>query len=180
MTEKNASRRIPRITYFVFLVVVIALLLVMVLLSQRATQAAPSQPIDFSHQRHDEIGIECLYCHPNALRSDFAGIPSVQTCVGCHQIIATDKEEIQVLLDYWDREEPIPWQPVVQMADHVFFSHQPHLSASINCETCHGDVGEMTAVRPEINMDMGWCLDCHLEQPEEKVARLTDCMACHE
>jgi hypothetical protein len=55
---------------------VVVLLLAMVLLSKRASQAAPSQPIDFSHQRHDEIGIECLYCHPNALRSDFAGIPS--------------------------------------------------------------------------------------------------------
>jgi hypothetical protein len=28
-------------------------------------------------------------------------------------------------------------------------------------------------------MDMGWCLDCHVNQPEEKVARLADCLACH-
>jgi hypothetical protein len=29
-------------------------------------------------------------------------------------------------------------------------------------------------------MDMGWCLRCHLEQPQEKVARLADCIACHQ
>jgi len=37
----------------------------------------------------------------------------------------------------------------------------------------------MAAARPVRRMDMGWCLNCHLEQPEEKVARLADCLACH-
>jgi hypothetical protein len=37
----------------------------------------------------------------------------------------------------------------------------------------------MTVARLTVNMDMGWCLDCHLEQPEEKIARLADCLACH-
>jgi hypothetical protein len=65
------------------------------------------------------------------------------------------------------------------MPDHVYFSHQPHLLAGLNCETCHGDVGQMDGAHLTINMDMGWCLDCHLEQPEDQVARLADCLACH-
>ena len=150
-----------------------------IVLSQRAALAAPSQPIPFSHQLHSEQSIQCLFCHPNAMRSDVAGIPSVERCIGCHRTIATDHEEIQVLLGYWEQQEPIPWQPVVKMADHVFFSHQPHLLAAVSCESCHGDVGQMETTRPALNMDMGWCLKCHLEQPAEKVAKLADCLACH-
>jgi hypothetical protein len=28
-------------------------------------------------------------------------------------------------------------------------------------------------------MDMGWCIECHLDQPEAQVKRLVDCLACH-
>lgn len=161
------------------LVGMIGLVIAGILLSQRAALAAPSQPITFSHVLHTEKSIQCLFCHPNAMRSDAAGIPSVERCVGCHKTIANDQDEIQVLLGYWEQEEPIPWQPVVKMADHVFFSHQPHLLAGVSCEICHGEVGQMESTHPALNMDMGWCLSCHLEQPEEKVARLADCLACH-
>ncbi len=65
------------------------------------------------------------------------------------------------------------------MADFVFFSHQPHLGAGLNCEDCHGDLASMAGARLVEEMDMGWCLVCHLRQPEEKVARLADCAACH-
>jgi hypothetical protein len=30
-----------------------------------------------------------------------------------------------------------------------------------------------------VKMDMGWCLDCHLKQTENKVAHLADCLTCH-
>jgi len=161
------------------LVGIAVLVVAAILLSHRSAQAAPAQPIAFSHGTHAEAGIECLFCHPNAMRSDVAGMPSVQRCVGCHQTIATTRKRIQTVMGYWERGEAIPWQPINEMADFVFFSHQPHLLAGVNCETCHGDVGKMTAARPVINMDMGWCLNCHLNQPQTEVARLTDCMACH-
>ena len=99
--------------------------------------------------------------------------------MGCHAIIATEDKAVQALASYWERGQPIPWNRVNQQPDFVYFSHQPHLGAGINCETCHGDVGHMTVARPVVKMDMGWCLDCHLKQPEAKAARLTDCLACH-
>ena len=150
-----------------------------ILLSQRTAESAPAQPIAFSHRTHAEAEIQCLFCHPNALRSDVAGMPSVERCAGCHRTIATTRRRIQTGLGYWERSEPIPWQPINKMADFVFFSHQPHLAAGVGCETCHGDVGKMNAARQVVNMDMGWCLNCHLKQPETAVARLTDCLACH-
>lgn len=161
-------------------IAVLALVAASIVFSQRAVFAAPEQPLRFSHQIHNQAQIACLFCHPNATRTDIAGLPSVQRCIGCHQTIANDRPEIQTVLGYWERQEPIPWAPVNRMADFVFFSHQPHLSASLNCETCHGAVGQMTVVRPVVDMDMGWCLECHLEQPTEKIAWLTDCLLCHE
>jgi hypothetical protein len=150
-----------------------------IVISQVSARAAPDQPIEFSHRTHSQAEIDCLFCHPNPLRSDIAGIPSVQRCVGCHRIIASDREQVQEVLGYGERGEPIPWVPVQFQPDHVIFSHHPHIRSGIACETCHGDVAAMSVTRPAFIMDMGWCLSCHQEQPEEKVARLTDCLACH-
>lgn len=161
------------------LVGIAALGVAALLLNRRVAQAAPVQPIAFSHRIHADSGIQCLFCHPSPMRSDVAGIPSVERCVGCHQTIASGRAPIKTVLSYWERGEPIPWEPITHMADFVFFSHQPHLLAGISCEACHGAVGQMSVVRPVVNMDMGWCLDCHLRQPQAKVARLTDCLVCH-
>jgi len=147
--------------------------------TRRRLTATPDQPIAFSHQRHDTAGVPCLYCHPNALRSDAAGIPTVEKCVGCHRTVATDRPRIQQVLSYWEAGEVIPWTRVEDQPDFVFFSHQPHLRSGLNCESCHGMVQEMDTVHSVVDMDMGWCLECHQDQPQEKVARLEDCIACH-
>jgi hypothetical protein len=150
-----------------------------VFLTRMREQIAPSQPIDFSHQTHAEASVQCLYCHSSAMRSSVASLPSVQKCMGCHTMIATESEEIQVLTSYWEDNEPIYWVEVNQQPDFVYFSHQPHTNAGVSCETCHGNVSQMTIARPIVRMDMGWCLNCHLEQSEEDIARLADCMTCH-
>lgn len=177
-------RRIPRAIFrlrWLFLFFVVALVLISaILISRRFALASPAQPIPFSHRLHSDAGIQCLFCHPNAPRSDIAGIPSVQKCVGCHQFIATDSEAIQLVLGYWERTEPIPWNRVTRIPDHSYFSHQPHILAGESCETCHGNVGQMTVARSVVIMDMGWCLNCHLDQPEEKAAFLSDCLTCHQ
>ena len=150
-----------------------------VLFTRVQVQATPQQPVAYSHRAHVEAGVGCLFCHSSALRSPVAGIPSVQKCMGCHAVIATDSPQIQELAGYWERDEPIPWLRVNVQPDFVYFDHQPHLGAAINCESCHGDIGGMDITRPVVKMDMGWCLDCHLKQSPEKVARLADCLACH-
>lgn len=158
---------------------IIAGLVVGVILTRAQVFAAPEQPIAYSHRTHVEAGVQCLFCHTSALRSDLAGIPSVQKCMGCHAIIATETPDVQVLAGYWERRQPIPWNRVNRQPDFVYFSHQAHLGAGINCEACHGDVGNMTVDRPVAKMDMGWCLECHLKQPAEVVNRLADCLTCH-
>ena len=166
------------------IVVIIGLLLfvgvvISIILTRARVLAAPEQPIAYNHQVHVENGIQCLYCHSEAARSEIAGIPSMEKCMGCHSYIATEGEEVQDLFGYWERGEPIPWARVNIQPDFVYFSHQPHTLSGLNCEECHGDVSNMDAAKPVVKMDMGWCLNCHEKQNEEKIARLVDCLACH-
>lgn len=165
---------------FIFIIVLLVVGAVGgILLTRTRVLAVPEQPIDYSHRTHVEAGLQCLFCHSSALRSPVAGVPSVAKCMGCHNVIATESPEIQRVAGYWERGEPIPWVRVNVEPDFVFFTHQPHLGSGISCETCHGEVGEMDAVRPVGKKDMGWCLACHLDQPEPKAAHLADCLTCH-
>jgi c(7)-type cytochrome triheme protein len=59
----------------------------------------------------------------------------------------------------------------------VFFSHRRHVTvAKVECQTCHGAIGEATAPpgRPAVNQSMEWCISCH-----EKRQVSVDCNACH-
>lgn len=48
----------------------------------------PDQPIAFSHRLHaGEMEIACLYCHSEAAKSRFAGIPSADECMNCHRFV---------------------------------------------------------------------------------------------
>ena len=159
------------------LIVIIVAGIVLVLTTQ--AQAAPQQPIAFSHQAMVQAGVTCVYCHSGATRSADAGIPSVGLCMGCHKIIATDSPEVQKLADYWKRGEPIPWVRVNQLPRFVYFSHEAHVvGASLNCERCHGDVGHMAETHAVVNITMGWCLACH--QQQANAPQLMDCVTCHQ
>ena len=125
----------------------------------------PEQPIAFSHRIHaGEKQIDCQYCHTAARRSTSAGLPSVERCWGCHQFVATRRPEILKLADYWEKKQPIPWVRIHRVPDFVYFSHKRHVSAGVNCETCHGPVKTMDTVYQYSSLEMGWCLSCH-QQP---------------
>ena len=46
---------------------------------------------------------------------------------------------------------------------HVRFEHAPHIRAKVECATCHGNQAEQTVARRAVNMDMGFCVNCHKE-----------------
>jgi hypothetical protein len=145
------------------------------------TQVPPPQPIQFPHNRHVELGIQCLYCHPGALRGQSPGLPTESKCWACHQQITVRNSEIDKLAGYIQRNEPIPWVPVAIVPDFVYFSHRPHIAAGLNCEDCHGEISQMTVAVPQ-KMDMGWCLACHrarFKNDPVMLAKLTDCVTCH-
>ncbi|MBI3786645.1 MAG: cytochrome c3 family protein, partial [Ignavibacteriales bacterium] len=98
------------------------------------------QPIAFSHARHaGDFKIGCQYCHSGVRRGANAYIPSVQTCMGCHKLVAATKPEIVKVRQAWETQQPIQWTKVNQIADFVYFNHYPHIAKGIDCKNCHGD-----------------------------------------
>jgi hypothetical protein len=146
------------------------------------TQIPPDQPIEFPHNRHVGLGVQCLYCHPGAWKGFSSGLPTQSKCWGCHQQIDKDSPELAKLKAFVESGEPIPWVPVAIVPDFVKYNHRPHVAAGLNCETCHGEIGEMTVAEPHHEMNMGWCLNCHIEHADENeqlLTKLTDCTTCH-
>jgi hypothetical protein len=135
----------------------------------------PKQPLPFSHRVHaGDREISCLFCHAYADQSQDAGMPEVSKCLLCHNVIIRDFSPVQELRSYAERQEPVPWERVYQVPDYVRFNHQVHLTASVDCGECHGDVKKMDRIAIPQPIVMGFCLDCH-----RKKQASVDCTACH-
>jgi cytochrome c7-like protein len=151
-------------------------------ISDTGSLRGPRQPIFFRHDLHaGELKLQCQYCHYSVAVSPEPGIPSVQTCMGCHLVIggntASHKAEIKKVRDSWNTKKPIPWVRVHYLARHAHFPHMRHIKAlgPNACTTCHGDVTRMPQVFKVNNINnMGFCITCHVER---KVSR--DCTVCH-
>ena len=136
---------------------------------------SPEQPIAFPHPQHvQSLGMNCLYCHSAANKSPDPGMPAVQTCMGCHLIVAAQKPEIQKLQTFWRDSTPIPWVRIHKVPDYVQFPHMRHVNGGVTCQTCHGEVQKMPQVYQYSSLNMGWCVNCHVER---KVRY--DCATCH-
>jgi mono/diheme cytochrome c family protein len=162
---------------------------------------APRQPILFSHVIHaGSFQIPCQYCHADARRSEYAGLPSVERCLGCHKIIgAQDNLEIAKIHEYAKQGRPIPWVRVFKVPEFTFFPHKPHVSFGLECQTCHGPVERMRVVGadtgrtlsddlvrllgfrpPSRALTMGWCVECHREQNATRGSHAPlECVTCH-
>jgi hypothetical protein len=150
--------------------------------SDTASLKGPRQPIFFRHDIHaGQYKMECQYCHYSVAVAPEPGIPSLQTCMGCHAVVggsdSTNRAEITKLKKAFNEKQPVEWTRVHFLARHVHFPHSQHIKAlgPSACATCHGDVTRMPQVFKVNNVNnMGWCISCHIER---KVTR--DCTACH-
>ena len=131
--------------------------------AQAPIAPAPKQPLLFSHKIHaGDFKIDCQYCHADARRSPFAGIPSVKRCMGCHQIVASKDAELQKEVEK------------LRAFGFVYFPHKRHVQTGLACQQCHGQVQTMTEVAQVAPLTMGWCVSCHAERKGP-----LDCVACH-
>ena len=142
----------------------------------------PRQPIDFPHPLHaaGQMNMNCLYCHNTANKSPDPGMPAVSTCMGCHLVVpgrtVGGKADIQKLMQYYagGHGKPIPWVRIHKVPEYVRFPHMRHVNAGVTCQACHGQVQEMLPVHQQESLNMGWCIDCHLERQVRY-----DCSVCH-
>ena len=149
-----------------------------------AALRGPRQPIFFRHDIHaGQFKIQCQYCHYSVNVAPEPGIPSMETCMGCHLVIggtAADtagRAEIAKLRAAWNERRPVEWVRIHTLAKHAHFPHMRHVKAlgPTACATCHGDVARMPQVYKANNVNnMGWCISCHVER---NVSR--DCSVCH-
>jgi hypothetical protein len=151
---------------------------------------APVQPIAFPHPVHvQKLGMNCLYCHNAANKSNDPGLPAVQTCIGCHSMVGPERPasdlgpkrtsaEIQKLWNYADvkglgspmgpNAKPIPWERIHKVPEYVHFPHVRHVNAGVTCQTCHGQIQKMDRVYQYASLNMGWCVSCHVNGYSEK------------
>jgi len=135
----------------------------------------PEQPLPFNHKLHaGDKQIPCEYCHSSARRSISAGVPSVNTCMGCHKVVVPDRDPIKFIADKYEKNEPIEWTKVHDLPDHVRFTHKRHVLAGVDCAVCHGDVKTMDVAEQVAPLQMSWCIDCHVQKGAP-----TSCNTCH-
>ncbi len=134
----------------------------------------PTQPINFPHPRHagavkdGGLGLNCLYCHNTGYKSLDVGMPAVSTCMGCHTIVLAGRPEIQKLAKYYAAKKPVPWVRIHKVPDYVHFPHVRHVNAGVTCQTCHGQVQKMAQVYQYASLNMGWCVNCHVNGYDPK------------
>lgn len=136
------------------------------------------QPIEFNHRLHvEDVGADCLTCHFYYETSQHSGLPTLETCMDCHEGGITESEEEQRLLTLASADPLATFRKLFRMPDHVNYSHREHtVAAGLECEVCHGSIAETTAPpsRPLVRITMDTCVDCHAAQGVR-----TDCTPCH-
>ncbi|GAB4298308.1 MAG: hypothetical protein Kow0090_13710 [Myxococcota bacterium] len=137
--------------------------------------AGLEQPIAFSHRLHvSDKEIDCFYCHSFGERSLNAGMPTVEKCLGCHNYIIPEHEEILKLKGYKKSGRELRWARIYYNPDHVYFPHFRHLIAGVECKECHGEVERVDRLN-KVTFYMGFCINCHRE-----MGASLDCAACHQ
>lgn len=144
-------------------------------------QPRDEQPINFPHTRHAQVaGLDCEYCHRTVSDDAFAGMPALELCMDCHQSIDTGSAELAVLYEHFENNEPVNWQKVHDLPDHVQFVHSSHIDYGFECSECHGDVGGdpeeggINYIEQVRDLRMADCVDCHKDYGAP-----TDCSTCH-
>ena len=137
------------------------------------TTAVP-QPIPFSHKRHMQTGMKCENCHTILGTGERMQMPTLAGCVQCHRTVLANRPAIQKLAALAKEPQPPSWTRLYHLPDFVFFSHQKHLNAGVECAVCHGPVQARDTLWQEKELSMVACVGCHTLQKAS-----VSCDLCH-
>ncbi len=135
------------------------------------------QPIAFNHAKHVQSGMTCTDCHTGAESQANATLPTLATCLMCHETAVTKSAEEEKIRRFASRSQELAWKPLPRLPAHVYFSHRRHVQAGkMACRTCHGPMESATAPPTRLfrPLDMAACIECH-----QKNRAGTDCNDCH-
>jgi hypothetical protein len=148
------------------------------------------QPIQFDHALHtgEEVALECTDCHGFDDEGRFTGIPSAESCAGCHgEMLGNSDEERRLVEDYLEPEREIEWLAYARQPDNADFPHAQHVVlAELACTRCHGDHATTTSLRPlERNRISGYSRDVWgssisgLVDGDQPGMKMSTCCDCH-
>ena len=131
----NSAGRVIPIVGIVALTGAVAMGMVLVRSPYQTRQGEPrEQPVPFSHQHHvGDIGIDCRYCHTSVEESAFAGLPSTQICMNCHNLLWKNSPMLAPVHESWNSKIPIRWLRVHDVPDYVYFDHSVHVVKGVGC-----------------------------------------------
>lgn len=135
------------------------------------------QPIAFNHSKHIENGAACTDCHTGAQTEAHATLPTLSTCMGCHETQLSPSTEEAKLRTVAHAGQELVWSKLTRVPAHVYFSHRRHVQiAQLDCAECHGPVAKSTSppVAAFRQPTMDNCLGCHAKRGVK-----TDCNDCH-
>ncbi len=120
------------------------------------------QKFVFSHKKHViEEEIECADCHSPA-ESSKTGLdnllPAKTICLDCHEAEEVGNFDLVYSIESYSEK----------------FSHEQHIAAGNNCESCHSAVTQKEEAFPYILPTMAECMNCH----EQQVVSV-ECATCH-
>ena len=138
---------------------------------------APKQPIAFNDAKHVSNGVACADCHAGVQTQAKATLPSVDLCIGCHQVALTNSAEEERVRTVAAAGQELNWVQLTRTAPHVFFSHRRHVAvAHLPCAECHGPMEQATKPpgRAFRVFTMATCIGCHQQHRVN-----ADCNDCH-
>ena len=103
------------------------------------------QPIDFNHAIHMEMVDGCTSCHVFREDGTYAGTPSLDQCIDCHEEVQSIQpepgdedyearmaqylDEVKFVENYVQQDKEVPWLIYSKQPDCVFFSHAAHMNS---------------------------------------------------
>jgi len=142
-------------------------------------------PLNFSHQRHLELGAQCSLCHVAIDKSADArdrNLPGHAQCGICHLMDLPAAAEMyppaacetcHSRFQPGDATPPVPVKLSFPPA-RITFSHELHLAQGVPCLECHSGVVAAGLATREHLPAMSTCLRCH-----DGGKAPSECSTCH-
>jgi hypothetical protein len=143
------------------LTLILSVTLIMMVLSFVSVLAGKEKSdLIFSHKLHViQNEIECSTCHSAAEKSVKGTenlMPTMDVCSNCHDV----ESESNCGMCHTDVNNP-QYPPRIENKFPTF-SHEMHLSAGLNCESCHAGMEKKETVEPYVLPVIESCQQCHI------------------
>ncbi len=156
----------------------ITLVLLCLMVNGCGKQKTIEQPIAYNHEIHvSEAGLDCIDCHTGVEKKMYASLPSIKQCKSCHSQMQGESISESLVVEAVKNNVEIPWKPIYELEDYVFFSHRRHVkSGKISCAVCHGEVEKLSKppTHQLVPISMDNCMKCH-----DNKSISNDCLTCH-